>query len=103
MMGATDLAKSISDMEYEYRLWSNLSHGNPYALQAIRAMHAAGDEGTLKASFHQMTFSVDAFSRALASFGEYFAPDKVLKLKARINELYDSLEMAEGEQRGFLV
>jgi hypothetical protein len=103
MMGSTDLVKKVSDMEFEYRLWSNLSHGNPYALQSIRAMHASGSAGVIGASFHIMTFSVDAFSRALVVFAQYFCPGKVLKLKERINDLYDRLGMAEGEQqRDFL-
>ncbi|HWO73460.1 MAG TPA: hypothetical protein VNN21_07870, partial [Dehalococcoidia bacterium] len=102
-MGSTDLVKNASDMEFEYRLWSNLSHGNPYALQTIRDMHASGPTGILGASFHVMTFSVGAFSRALVAFAQYFSPGKVPKLKERVSELYDRLGIAGSEQqRDFL-
>lgn len=101
MIPSTQLAKDVVDAEFEYRLWSNLSHGNPYALQTIRAMHA-GPEETALAVLHLTTTSVDAYSRAVFSYMGFFTPDLAADLKARLNDLYDRLGMNEGEPRDFL-
>lgn len=101
MIPSTQLAKDVFDAEFEYRLWSNLSHGNPYALQTIRAMHAGAEE-TAHAVLHLTTASVDAYSRAVFSYVGFFRPDLTADLNARLNDLYDRLGMDEGEPRDFL-
>ncbi len=100
MIPSTQLVKDVVDGEFEYRLWSNLSHGNPYALQSIRAMHADTEQTAL--ALHLTTASVDAYSRAVFSYVSFFRPDFGADLKARLNDLYDRLGMDEGEPRDFL-
>jgi hypothetical protein len=101
MTPSTHLVKDLFDVEFEYRLWSNVSHGNPYALQSIREMHAGTQQSAL-AVLHLVTASVDAYSRALFSYVRFFRPELATDLKASLNGLYDRLGMGEDQPRDFL-
>ncbi len=101
MTPSTYLVKYLFDAEFEYRLWSNVSHGNPYALQSIREMHARAEQRAL-AVLHLTTTSVDAYGRAVFSYVGFFRPDMTSTLKASLNGLYDRLGIHEGEPRHFL-
>lgn len=50
MIGSTHLVKNVNDMEFEYRLWSNLSHGNPYALNRSGKCTLPGQKVSLRLS-----------------------------------------------------
>ncbi|MPZ49312.1 MAG: hypothetical protein GEU75_08435 [Dehalococcoidia bacterium] len=101
MLSSTELLNRVFDAEFEYRLFSNLSHGNPYALQGLRRMQHEADSAAT-AFFYWIAASVDPFSKALMSYVRYLRPHDEADLEATINRLFDDAGIAEGEVRKHL-
>ena len=102
MINSTDLAEKMLGASYEYRLYSGLSHGNPTAVNALRAMFDSTHPDSVGIAWlYFLQAPVDAYFRAVWAFAEHMVSPPPEPLRQEIESLYGELHFAD-EMKSYL-
>lgn len=89
MIPATQLVALTLNAAYDYRMWSNLSHGNPFATASFRRLHAVGKAS--EAQLYPVGVSVNAYARATMSVLKFARPGLLSVASAQLHDFYDRM------------
>lgn len=96
MQRMTSLTGTMLDADYEYRLYSGLSHGTPIAVDSIRGMFASPDPvaGGVALSYF-LHEAAHWYCRAIWALAAFMAADSMTELRQALDSVYDNLEFKE--------
>ena len=96
MLNSTDLSRQMLGAEYEYRLYSGLSHGTPYAVNVVRGMYQSDDPQAAGAVYSFLLHpAADAYCRAVWAYAEFMGMSDRAALSRGLEEVYDDLRFKE--------
>lgn len=102
MIPSTELSGRMLGSEYEYRLYSGLSHGAPVAINAVRGMYNARDPQAVGTVFsYIMHPAADAYCRAVWSYAVYMGLTKMESLQETLENVYESLHFSDDPRTFF--
>lgn len=101
MVTSTDLSRAQLDAEYEYRLYSGLSHGAPIAVNTVRHMFGAADPETVGIVYSYLLHpAADAYCRAIWEYSAFMGLKDMDSLRKLLERAYEALHFSE-EPRAF--